>query len=348
MNPACEPVSLIACERALIGNGLGVGRLNVVSGSSSQADNPARREGAGSRAEVVAITGATGFIGSALVDDLAAAGHTVRRLVRSERHRRPGDVMWDPAVGRLDPHALEGVDAVVHLAGEPIAQRWTTETKRRIRESRVGSTELLARTIASRARPPRVFVSGSAMGIYGDRGDEELDEASAVGRDFLAEVATAWEAAAEPAARAGVRVVKVRTGLVLSPRGGALAKLLLPFRMGAGGRVGSGRQWVSWIGLADAVGAIMHALATEALAGPVNLAAPAPVTNAELTETLARVLRRPAIVPIPAFALRLVFGEMGEATLLASQRMRARRLLESGYRFRYPTLEPALRHELGR
>jgi uncharacterized protein len=318
------------------------------SSISSQAHNPGRREGAGSQTEVVAITGATGFIGSALVDALRTGGYTVRRLVRSERQRRPGDVVWDPAAGRLDPSVLDSVDAVIHLAGEPIAQRWTPEIKRRIRESRVRGTELLAAAIASGARPPRVFVSGSAMGIYGNRGDEELDETSALGRDFLADVATEWEAAAEPAVRAGVRVVKVRTGLVLSPRGGALAKLLLPFRMGAGGRVGSGRQWVSWIGLDDAVGAIVHALRTEALAGPVNLAAPGPVTNAELTETLARVLRRPAVVPVPAFLVRLAFGEMGEATLLASQRMRPRRLLESGYRFHYPALESALRHELGR
>jgi uncharacterized protein (TIGR01777 family) len=320
----------------------------VVSGSSSQAYKPAPHAGAGSQAHVVAITGATGFIGSALVDELGAAGHTVRRLVRSERRRRPGDVVWDPATGRLDPQALERVDAVIHLAGEPIAQRWTTETKRRIRESRVRGTKLLATTIASLAQPPRVLVSGSAMGIYGDRGEEELGETSAVGSDFLAKVATEWEAAAEPAARAGVRVVKLRTSLVLSPRGGALAKLLLPFRMGAGGRVGSGRQWVSWIGLADAVGAITHALGTEALVGPVNLAAPTPVRNVELTETLARVLRRPALVPVPAFVLRLAFGEMVEATLLASQRIRPQRLLESGYQFRYPTLESALRHEFGR
>ena len=186
------------------------------------------------------------------------------------------------------------------------------------------------------------------MGVYGDRGDELLDETSVVGRDFLADVATEWEAAADRASAAGVRVVKIRTGLVLSSRGGALARLLLPFRLGLGGRVGSGRQWVSWIALADTVGAIMHAVHLQTLAGPVNLSAPNPVTNAELAATLAKVLARPAILPVPAAAMRLVFGEMGQATLLASQRMSPRRLVESGYRFRYPTLEAALRHELGR
>jgi uncharacterized protein (TIGR01777 family) len=240
------------------------------------------------------------------------------------------------------------VDAVVHLAGEPIGQRWTSSVKRRIRDSRVRGTELLATSIASLDRPPRVLVSGSAMGVYGDRGDELLDETSVVGRDFLADVATEWEAAADRASAAGVRVVKIRTGLVLSSRGGALARLLLPFRLGLGGRVGSGRQWVSWIALADTVGAIMHAVHLQTLAGPVNLSAPNPVTNAELAATLAKVLARPAILPVPAAAMRLVFGEMGQATLLASQRMSPRRLIESGYRFRYPTLEAALRHELGR
>jgi uncharacterized protein (TIGR01777 family) len=313
----------------------------VASGSSSQAHRL-------TSPQTVAITGATGFIGSALVGALADAGYTVRRLVRSEGRRRAGDILWDPAGGRLDPRTLDGVDAVVHLAGEPIAQRWSAAAKRRIRDSRVRGTTLLATTIASLERPPRVLVSGSAMGIYGDRGDEQLDEASPPGRDFLAEVATEWEAATEPAARAGVRVVKTRTGLVLNPRGGALARLLLPFRLGVGGRIGSGRQWVSWIGLHDTVGAIMHALSNDTLSGPVNLGAPNPVTNAELAATLGRVLRRPAILPVPATALRLVFGEMGEATLLASQRMRPRRLLESGFVFDYPTLEAALRYELGR
>jgi uncharacterized protein len=279
---------------------------------------------------------------------LRAAGQTVRRLVRSERQRQRDDILWDPISGRLDPGALEGVDAVVHLAGEPIGQRWTSSVKRRIRDSRVRGTQLLATSIASLDRPPRVLVSGSAMGIYGARGDELLGETSVIGHDFLADVATEWEAAADRATAAGVRVVKIRTGLVLSSRGGALARMLLPFRLGLGGRVGSGRQWVSWIALADTVGAIMHALDVQTLAGPVNLSAPNPVTNAELAVTLAKVLGRPAILPLPAAAMRLVFGEMGQATLLASQRMSPRRLLESGYRFRYPALEAALRHELGR
>lgn len=296
----------------------------------------------------LAISGATGLIGSALVDALTGAGWVVRRLVRGSRMQRAGDISWDPDTERLDPGELEGVEAVVHLAGEPIGQRWTEAARRRIRESRVESTRLLATAIASLTRPPRVLASGSAMGIYGDRGDEILDESSAAGQDFLAEVASAWEAEAQRAAVAGVRVVTLRTGLVLSPRGGALARLLLPFRFGAGGRIGSGRQWVSWIGLIDTVRGIQHTIDTETLSGPVNLCAPNPVTNAELASTLARVLRRPAFFPVPATALRLIFGEMGEATLLASQRMQPRRLLESGFRFAYPSLEAALRYELGR
>jgi uncharacterized protein len=295
----------------------------------------------------VAVSGSTGVIGSALVETLDAAGHAVQRLVRRESDRRPSDILWDPTAPRLDLRALDGGDAVVHLAGEPIAQRWTAGAKHRIRESRVRGTELIATGLAQLTRPPRVLVSGSAMGVYGDRGDEVLEETSAPGRGFLAEVARAWEAAAEPAARAGVRVVSLRTGLVLSSRGGALAKMLLPFRLGIGGRVGSGRQWVSWVALEDTVGAIVHAIESDSLAGPVNLCAPDPVTNAEFTATLARVLHRPAVARVPAFALRLAFGEMGQATLLASQRMRPRRLLESGYHFRHPTLEGALRHELG-
>jgi uncharacterized protein (TIGR01777 family) len=296
----------------------------------------------------VVVSGSTGFIGSALADALTAEGHIVRRLARERSRLRDGDIAWDPARGMLDGRALEGADAVVHLAGEPIGQRWTSTVRRSIRESRVRGTSLIATTIASVSRPPRAFVSGSAMGIYGSRGDEVLDEASAPGNDFLAEVAKEWEAAADQASGGGVRIVKLRTGLVLGSTGGALARLLLPFRLGGGGRVGSGRQWVSWIALVDTVRAIQHAIVTESVTGPINLSAPNPVTNAELTATLARVLRRPAIIPVPAAALRLLFGEMADATLLASQRMQPRRLLESGFQFRYPALEPALRFELAR
>lgn len=297
----------------------------------------------------VAITGATGFIGSALVRELEGAGHTVHRLVRGTRGERATDIQWDPSAGRLDSAPLEGVDGVVHLAGEPIGQRWTDDVKRRIRDSRVRGTTLIAETVARLGRRPSVLVSASAMGIYGrDRGDEELDESSALGRDFLAETAIAWEDAAEPAERAGIRVVKTRTGLVLSPSGGALERMLLPFKLGAGGRIGSGRQWVSWIALDDVVGAIAFALQAERLTGPVNLCAPAPVRNAELTATLARTLHRPSVIPLPALAVRVMFGEMGEATLLASQRMRPKKLLAAGYRFRHPTLEDALQFEIAR
>jgi uncharacterized protein (TIGR01777 family) len=301
-----------------------------------------------SQAASVAISGASGLIGSALAAALAADGYAVRRFVRVGRQPGPGDILWDPAGQRLDMASLEGVDAIVHLAGEPIGQRWTSSVRRRIRESRIAGTRLIATSIASLSHPLRVFVSGSAMGIYGSRGDELLDEASTVGRDFLAELAATWEAEADRAAPAGVRIVKLRTGLVLSPRGGALARLLLPFRLGVGGRVGSGRQWVSWIALSDTVRAIRHVMESDGLIGPVNLAAPNPVTNAELTSTLAKVLHRPAVVPVPAAALRVVFGEMSDATLLASQRMHPRRLLESGFQFDHPTLESALRYELGR
>ena len=296
----------------------------------------------------VAITGASGLIGSALADALAADGYVVRRFVRVGRQARPGDILWDPVRQVLKQAELEGVDAVVHLAGEPIGQRWTSSVRRRIRESRIAGTRLLAASIASLSRPPRVFASGSAMGIYGSRGDEVLSETSVIGDDFLAELAADWEAEADRATPAGVRVVKLRTGLVLSPRGGALARLLLPFRLGVGGRVGSGRQWVSWIALSDTVRAIRHVMASDGVVGPVNLAAPTPVTNAELTSTLGKVLHRPALIPVPAVALRAVFGEMADATLLASQRMQPRRLLESGFRFDHPRLESALRYELGR
>jgi hypothetical protein len=257
----------------------------------------------------VVVTGVTGLIGSALVDHLRQRGH----------------------------------HAVVHLAGEPIAHRWTPERKRAIRESRVRSTEQLASAIAALDRKPRVFLGGSAVGYYGDRGDEVLDEQSGPGEDFLAALAIEWEAATEPITSAGVRVVYLRTGVVLSPRGGALERLLPIFRLGAGGPVGTGRQWMSWITLEDHVRAMEHALFIESMRGPANLVAPNPVTNAEFATTLGRVLARPALIPVPAFLLELMYGEMARATLLASQRAMPRSLAAAGFDFRSPTLEGGLR-----
>lgn len=301
---------------------------------------------------LVAVTGSTGLVGGALAPRLAAGGHRVVRLVRSTTTALlPGEraVSWDPDAGAIDSTGLVGVDAVVHLAGESIARgRWTEARKRRIRASRVGSTRLLAEALARLARPPRVLVAASATGYYGDRGDLVLREDSAPGSGFLAGVCREWEAAAEPAARRGIRVVHLRIGLVLSRDGGALAALLTPFRLGAGGPVGSGAQWWSWITLDDLLGAILHALATEPLAGPVNAVAPNPVTNREFAKTLGRVLRRPALLPLPAFAARLVLGEMAGALLLASARVVPARLQATGYAFREPALEGALRRELGR
>ncbi len=297
----------------------------------------------------VAVTGATGLVGSALVIALRAAGHRVDRV--SRRPPRPGttDVQWDPARGHLDPRALEGADAVVHLAGESIAAgRWTRSAKARIRESRVGGTRLVADTLAGLARRPRVLVSASAIGYYGHRGSEALTEDSPAGAGFLAEVARAWEAAADPARAAGIRVVHPRLGLVLAGQGGALPRMLLPFRLGLGGPIGGGGQYWSWIALADVVRVIELALARESLAGPVNAVAPGPVTNREFTRALGRVLARPTVLPLPAPAVRLLMGEMGEALLLGSARVLPRRLERAGFEFRYPVLEGALRGVLGK
>jgi uncharacterized protein (TIGR01777 family) len=294
----------------------------------------------------VAVSGATGLIGTALVERLRARGHTVRRLLHSAPSSAPGDVVWDPASGALPATALEGADAVVHLAGEPVAHRWTAERKRAIRESRVRGTEQLASAVRAMAVKPRVVLSGSAVGFYGDRGDETVDESAAPGNDFLAGVCVDWERAAGPIAGVGVRLVQLRTGIVLNPAGGALARLLPIFRVGAGGPIGSGRQWMSWIGLHDHVRAMEHALLTDAVRGPVNLVAPNPVTNADFAATLGRVLARPALVPVPSFALELLYGEMARATLLAGQRVVPLALLGSGFEFAEPTLEGALRAEL--
>jgi uncharacterized protein (TIGR01777 family) len=295
----------------------------------------------------VAISGATGLIGGALAARLRARNVRVRRLVRTAQPQSQDDIVWDPMRGVLAPSDLEGADAVVHLAGEPLAHRWTDARKRAIRESRVRGTELVARTIAALDRRPRVLLSGSAIGIYGDRGDEPLDEESALGSGFLAAVAREWEAASSAAVDAGVRVVLLRTGIVLSPHGGALERLLLPFRLGVGGPIGSGRQWMSWISLDDQVRAMEHALATTGLHGPVNLVSPNPVTNAEFAATLGRVLSRPALVPVPALALELAYGEMARATILAGQRVLPKALLRTEFQFAHPTLDQALRFELG-
>ena len=296
----------------------------------------------------VAITGATGLVGRALVPFLASGGHEVRRLVRSRASLGPGDVYWNPAAGEIDADGLDGLDAVVHLAGETVAERWTIAHKRAIRESRVQGTGLLARTLAGLPRPPRVLVSASAIGYYGDGGDRELDETSPAGSDFLANVAREWEEAAEPATRRGIRVVHPRFGVILSARGGALERLLPPFQLGAGGKIASGKQWMSWISLDDVVGALHFLLYTDSLAGPVNLTAPNPLTNADFGHVLGHVLHRPAVATVPAFALRMMFGEMADTMLLAGQRVLPRKLLAAGFQFRHPTLEEALRWELGK
>lgn len=296
----------------------------------------------------VAITGATGFIGSALVPFLTGAGHEVTRLTR-RRTTGPGEVTWNPTAGELDPEHLVGVDAVVHLAGEPVAAgRWTAKRRQRIRDSRVQGTALLARTLAAMDDGPRVLVASSGIDYYGDRGDEVLTEDSGPGAGFLAEVCVAWEAAADPARQAGVRVVHLRTGMVLSADGGALPKMLLPFRLGVGGRLGSGEQYMSWITRDDMVRLCAHALSSSTLVGPVNAVAPTPVTNAEFTRTVAAVLSRPALVPVPRFAPRLLLGELADVLLFASQRAFPERAEADGFVFAHPNLENALRHVLRR
>ncbi|HYG82213.1 MAG TPA: TIGR01777 family oxidoreductase [Pyrinomonadaceae bacterium] len=294
----------------------------------------------------IVVTGASGLVGSRLVPSLEAKGHEVLRLVRNAP-AGPREVRWDPSKGTVDAAALEGVDAAVHLAGENLAEgRWTEEKKRRIRESRVKGTKLISETLAGLARKPEVLVSASAVGFYGDRGAEVLTEESAPGDDFLADVCREWERATAAAEGAGIRVVHTRFGVILSGEGGALKKMLFPFRMGVGGKLGSGRQYVSWVAIDDAVGAIEYALENKRLRGPVNVVAPQPVTNYEFTKALGGALSRPTIFPVPVFALRLLFGEMADATLLASQRADPSRLKESGYVFKHPDITGALRHVL--
>ena len=297
----------------------------------------------------VLLSGSSGLVGSALIPALTDGGHQVVRLVRSKPRGEISEVHWDPEAGDIDAARLTGVEAAVHLAGESIAAgRWTAAKKARILESRVKGTRLLAEALAGLKRPPKVLVSASAVGYYGDRGEETLREDSASGSAFLSEVCRQWEAATEAAADAGIRVVNLRFGVMLSSVGGALPRLLTPFRLGVGGRLGSGKQFMSWITVDDVVGAILHAMATETLRGAVNAVAPQPVTNREFTKTLGRVLGRPTVFPLPAFAARLAFGQMADELLLCSQRVEPAKLLASGYQFRFPDLEGALRHLLGK
>ena len=294
----------------------------------------------------VVVTGASGLIGTSLVRALQARGDEVTRLVR--RSPTTGEARWDPEGGQIEARSLEGADAVVHLAGVGIGdRRWSEEHKRAVLDSRVRGTTLLAQTIAALSDKPTVMASASAMGYYGLRGDEVLTEDSPPGTGFLAEVCEAWEAATAPAEDAGVRVVHLRTGLVLSPDGGALKQMLLPFKLGLGGRIGSGRQWWSWISIDDEVGAILHLLDSGTERGPVNLTAPNPVTNEEFTRTLNGVLHRPTLLPTPTFALRAMFGrEAVDEMFLGGQRVVPTRLQTGGYGFRHPELEGALHHLL--
>lgn len=294
-----------------------------------------------------AVSGASGLIGSAVHAHLTSGGHAVRRLARGGADA-PDAVAWRPAEGAVDVEGLAGVDAVVHLAGESIAQRWTDAAKRRILESRVRGTATLAKALAGLPRPPRVMVCASAVGFYGDTGDVEVDESSGRGQGFLADVCQAWEAAAGPARDAGIRVVHLRFGVVLSGQGGALAKMLPIFKAGLGGPVGRGDQYFAWVALDDVVGAVDHALRRPGLAGAVNVVAPEQVTSRAFAKTLGAVLHRPAVLPAPAFALKLAMGQMAEEALLGGQRVRPARLEATGYTFRHPRLEAALRDALDR
>ncbi|HEX6312110.1 MAG TPA: TIGR01777 family oxidoreductase [Acidimicrobiia bacterium] len=297
----------------------------------------------------VAITGASGLIGTALAPALARDGHRVVRVVRRDP-AGADEIGWDPAAGKIDAAGLEGVDAVVHLAGVGIGdKKWTPERKREILESRTQGTSLIADTLANLERKPGVLVSASGVDYYGAHGDEELTEDSPAGTGFLAEVCVAWEAATAPAEQGGIRVVRLRTGPVLSADGGVLKRMLFPFKVGLGGRIGTGKQWMSWISIVDHVGAIRHVLGRGDIAGPVNSTAPHPVTNAEYTKTLGRVVRRPTPIPTPMAPLKVLYGmELVHHLLLTGQRVVPRRLLDSGFRFEQPDLEQALRALLGK
>lgn len=292
----------------------------------------------------IAITGASGFVGKALSKHLTERGMRVRPMVRPGREA-PDAIRWNPASGSIEGAALSDVDVLIHLAGESIAAgRWTERQKRELTESRVRGTTLLSETLAGLQKRPRLFISASAVGYYGDRGEELLDERSTPGTDFLAELAVKWEQSTHAASDAGVRVVHARLGIVFDPSGGALAKMLTPFKLGLGGVIGSGRQFMSWIALEDVVRAFEHVMQDATLRGPANFTAPEPVPNRELTQSLSRALHRPALLPVPAFAARLAFGEMADAALLSGARAIPAKLLQTGFQFTYPTLRNYLEH----
>ncbi|MEO6445027.1 MAG: TIGR01777 family oxidoreductase [Gemmatimonadaceae bacterium] len=293
----------------------------------------------------IAITGASGFIGTPLAERLRGGGHEVLSIGRAKSSGAQPDIVWD-AETTLDATRLEGIDAVVHLAGESIAQRWTDDARQAILDSRRKGTLLLAKTLASLARKPAVLLSVSAIGIYGNRGDELLDEGSDTGTGFLPDVARLWEASADPARDAGIRVVHPRLGIVLHPAGGALGKMVPIFSLGVGGRIGEGTQWMSWISRTDTIRAMEFLLSASGATGAFNLTAPAPVTNAEFTSALGHALGRPAVVPVPEFAIKLLYGAMGEATVIEGQRVLPKALVGAGFEFRHATLEAALAHEL--
>jgi len=296
----------------------------------------------------ILVSGSTGLIGSALVPVLKAAGHEVSGLVRGVPSALKGEVHWSPTAGKLDTAPIEETEVVIHLAGESVAGRWSEEKKRKILESRVKGTTLLSETIARLMPLPQTLLCASAIGMYGDRGEETLAENSKPGQGFLAEVCQQWEAATEVACGHGIRAVFLRFGVVLSSQGGALKKMLLPFKLGLGGKIGGGQQYMSWIDIDDATGAIVHAMEKTSLEGPINVVAPNPVTNLEFTKTLGKLLGRPTILPMPAFGARLAFGEMADELLLASQRVAPKKLQQSGYSFKYADLEASLRHVLGK
>src|SRR6185369_8548215 len=286
----------------------------------------------------IAIAGASGLVGSALIPSLTNDGATIVRLVRSAA--KSGEIEWHPNQDQAPVQSLEGFDVIINLAGENIAGgRWTDEQKRKIRDSRVSGTHLLSEAIAKMAVKPSAFICASATGIYGDRDDETLDEQSESGGGFLAGVCREWEKACEPAIKAAVRVVNLRLGPILAREGGMLSKLLTPFKMGMGGKVGSGKQYISWVALDDAVRVVKFAIDDETIRGPLNVVSPNPVTNEEFTKTLGHVLNRPTALAMPAFAARLAFGEMADEMLLASQKVLPKRLIQVGFQFQYPTLE---------